>query len=239
MQAYHNDQDLKDQTVALVRWHRAQDHIAQGSYYKKEGRQIQMCAVGCTLTSLAKITHTSVQRDDHGAYEGLIGVPRILAKLQDGIFEGLPVEDAVLFPEQFLAAIRPGADLSLVWPRFAVWLLTDETHGVIRHAKSDKSRAAIQRVADLYKQAVGGATIEVETWREARRAVGAAADAAAAAYAAAYAAADAAYAAAADDARFNELPVGDKVRTLVEQSRESFVELIKDMCAVGRKEIAA
>ena len=201
MEAYHSDADLKGQTVALVRWHREQDKIVQGSYWQN-GRG---CAVGCTLASLAKITHKCVDRSDHAAYETLIGVPQLLARLQDGIFEGLPIEDAVLFPEQFLAAIRPGADLSGVWPRFAVWLLADEAHGVIRHARNNKSRAAIQRVADLYKQTVEGVVIERGTWVEARRSVAVAATyvgddattyatyaaADAAAYAAAYAAADA------------------------------------------------
>ena len=177
--AYHGDSELKDTFVALIEQHRTADQIAQGHGYWQSGRG---CAIGCSIHSLNQITGSHVPHNDHAAYETLIGVPRLLARLEDGIFESLPADRAQLWPGEFAAAIRPGADLSLVWPRFAVWLLVDSEAGVIRYAQTDKARSAIQRVADLYMRTIAGETIDRQTWKDA-------ADAAdAAAYAAAYAA---------------------------------------------------
>jgi hypothetical protein len=48
------------------------------------------------------------------AYETELGIPVMLARLEDWIFEGLPVERAKLWPKQFLTTIKSGSDLSLV-----------------------------------------------------------------------------------------------------------------------------
>ena len=198
MEAYHSNPELKAQFVALITAHEAADEIVQGTYWN-DGRG---CAVGCSIDSLNRITGTRHSHDNHAAYESLIGVPRILARLEDGIFEGLPLDVAKTWPRRFAEAIRPGADLSGVWTCFAVWLLTDAEHGVIRFAKNKRQRTAIQAVAELYSRQIAGETISKNAWQSAAYAAAAAADAAYAADAAttaayaAYAAADAADAAA-------------------------------------------
>jgi hypothetical protein len=187
MQAYHADTELKNRFVTLLEGHAAADRIVQGRYWER-GRG---CAVGCSIESMRQISgRKDLAHDDHAVYEEMIGVPRILARLEDGIFEGLPSEEAQSWPIRFASAIRPGADLSLVWSRFAVWLLVDPEAGVIRFARTVKQREAIQHVADLYQRQIGGEAIATSEWR---------AYAAAAYDAAAYAAAttDAAYDAAA------------------------------------------
>ena len=177
MLAYHNDPAIKAKYLTRVQAHRAADSLIQGTGWE-DGKG---CAVGCTLEAY-----------DHARYPIELGIPLHLAHLEDRLFELQSREDAMAWPERFLAAIRPGADLSGVWPKFAVWMLVDETHGVIRHAAgSPDAETAIRRVADLWRN--GG------TPEEFRQARAYAADAAYAAYAAdAYAAAAAAaYAAAA------------------------------------------
>jgi len=126
-----------------------------------------------------------------------LGISRILARIEDGIFEGLPNERAKEFPLQFLNAINVGADLSMVFPKFMHWLLVDSAHGIIKFAKN---KEAIQTVADLYQRKIDGENINLNEWLSVRETSAAyvayadAADAAAAAYAdAAYA--DATYAA--------------------------------------------
>ena len=181
LRAYHGDPTIKATYLARVRAHREADQLIKGIYWQ-HGKG---CAVGCTVHS-----------DNHAAYETELGVPRVLARLEDGLFERLPNGQALAWPAQFLEAIPVGADLSLVWPQFAVWLLVDPTDGVIQFAKTERVRQVIQNVADAYVQVT---TWPVEKkqrrkWR-ALREVAYAADAAAAAYAA-YAAAYAAYAAA-------------------------------------------
>jgi len=178
MRAFHGKQEVKDFYLARVRAHREADQIVRGFYW--EGGK--GCAVGCTIHS-----------GDHAAYEVELGIPRIIARLEDGIFEALPNGRSKLWPEQFLSAPPVGADLSLVWPRFAVWLLVDPKWGVFRFAKSAPSKKAIQDVADAYLQVIKGKS-EAPDWIKLRNVADAAyaADAAAAdADAAADAAADA------------------------------------------------
>jgi hypothetical protein len=176
MLAYHSDPAIKAKYIARVNAHRNADELIQSTGWK-DGKG---CAVGCTLESY-----------DHARYPIELGVPLHLAHLEDSLFELLSRQDAMAWPERFLSAIRPGSDLSGVWAKFAVWMLVDETHGVIRHASGRlDAEAAIRRVADLWRD--GGTP---EEFRQARAYAyaDAASDAAdAAAYAAYDAAADAA-----------------------------------------------
>lgn len=160
MLAYHNDQAVKDFYLARIRTHAAADELIHGTYWE-DGKG---CAVGCTVHS-----------DSHAAYETELGIPRILARLEDGIFESLSNGRSKLWPEQFLDAIKPGADLSFVWPRFAVWLLTDKWHGVLQYAKTQKAKIAIQNVSDAYQSTmVEGQKKEID-WSKLRAAADAAA----------------------------------------------------------------
>jgi hypothetical protein len=195
--AFHGDYAVKEEYLRRVCAHRAADQIVKGRYWHSG----KGCAVGCTIHS-----------NEHGAYEKELGIPETLAHLEDTIFENLTNELAVAWPERFLAAPRVGADLSLVWPRFAVWLLTDPDQGVIRFAGSRANvRKSIETVSVLWQRVIDGETVgslraefcaAAAAADVAADAVAAAADAAAAAAvaAAADAAADAAAAAVAADA---------------------------------------
>ena len=95
MLAYHNDPSIKEKYLLRVRSHAAQDEIIKGKYWENG----KGCAVGCTV-------HSS----NHSAYETELGIPAWLARVEDRLFEGMPLARAKLWPEQFLSAIRPGAD---------------------------------------------------------------------------------------------------------------------------------
>lgn len=123
MLAFHNKPSIKKFYLNRVIEHQKADEIIQGNYWKNG----KGCAVGCTI-------HDS----DHLKYETELGINVILAKLQDSIFEGLPNEKAKLWPSEFINAINVGAELSEVWPKFAIWLLVDEIHGVIKYVKDRK-----------------------------------------------------------------------------------------------------
>ena len=186
--AYHNDPAIKAEYLARVKAHAEADEIKHGFYW--EGGK--GCAVGCTIHGA-----------DHVRYETELGIPRILARLEDRIFEGLSNGNAKDFPARFLSAITPGADLSKVWPKFAVWLLVDPKHGIARFTKKDSAQyIAIHRVADLYRDLKDWDERDKAAFKKAAAAAyaAAAADAAAADAAAAYAAVAAAYAAYAADA---------------------------------------
>jgi hypothetical protein len=174
--AFHGKAAVKKKYVARVQAHQKADEIVQGFYWAGG----KGCAVGCTI-----------EGNEHARYETELGIPRIIARLEDRIFEGLTNGKAKAFPLKFLSAIKVGADLSLVWPKFAVWLLVDKTNGVIKHAKTDEQRKVITDVANLYRRVIKGETVDVNTWIAARRAADASAYAADAS-----ASADAAYASA-------------------------------------------
>jgi len=187
--AYHGKKSVKTKYVNRVKAHAKADEIIKGTYWQNG----KGCAVGCTI-----------EGSEHERYETELGIPRLLARLEDGIFEGLPNERAMKFPLQFLEAVNVGVDLSSVFPKFMFWLLGDKKDGVLKYAKTDAQKKAIKRVIALYKNKIAGKEVTQEDWRKARSAAYAAAadadayDAAAAAYAAAADAdaADAAYAAA-------------------------------------------
>ncbi len=182
LRAFHGKAAIKKKYLARVAAHRKADEIISGVYWE-EGRG---CAVGCTLHS-----------GSHAAYETELGIPTVLARLEDRLFEGLFRQSPAVakdWPERFLSAAKVGADLSMVWPKFALWLLVDKKLGVIRFAKKESTKSAIQNVGALYQRWISGDKPESSEWESVRRA---AAYTAAAADAAAYAAAAAAYASAA------------------------------------------
>jgi hypothetical protein len=148
--AFHGDPAIKEKYLSRVSAHAAADELIQGTGWE-DGKG---CAVGCTL-----------HRYEHAGFETELGIPEELAYLQDGIFEGLPNGEAKAFPAQFLSAIQPGADLSLVWSRFAVWMLTDEEQGVIRFAKDFPAvKNAILLVSNLHTQRISGNNPTAAAW---------------------------------------------------------------------------
>ena len=73
---------------------------------------------------------------------GAPGIPRQLVELRDAIFEGLPQDVRQDWPERFYTALPEGADLSGVWPPFAVWLLREVVSPV-----AGVNQTVVERVA--------------------------------------------------------------------------------------------
>ena len=220
--AFHGDPVIKQKYVRRVQAHRKADELIKGKYWENG----KGCAVGCTI-------HGS----DHAAYEYKLGIPRILARLEDSIFEFLPNGKAQQWPEQFLDSIRVGADLSLVWPKFAVWLLTDAKNGVLQFAKNERSRNAIQAVADAYTKVIESKGQGID-WQKLRAV--AAADAAVAAAYAAVAAADtaAAYAdtAAADAADAAAAYAADTSAAYAADTSAAYAAVAADAARIAQSE---
>jgi hypothetical protein len=155
--AYHNDPAIKASILAVLKKHRLADEIVKGQYWE-EGKG---CAVGCTIKS-----------GNHAEYEDQFGIPQMLAHLEDGIFEGLPNAKAKAWPEKFMIAISPGADLSFVGWKFQHWLLTDEkVNPGINHPLV---KSAIADVAKIIWQLATGETVSTSAASAARSAASAA-----------------------------------------------------------------
>jgi hypothetical protein len=203
--AFHNDPAIKAKYVARVKAHTLADEIRQGFYWQNG----KGCAVGCTI-----------EGNDHNRYETELGIPQQIARVEDGLFEALSETDAKAFPLQFLEAIPVGADLSMVVSNLMLDILAHPEKGLLQLPRlTDRTKVAIEQVAELYRRRLAGNEPTLEEWYSSRRdaadaadaadayayayaadAAYAADDAADAAYAAAYAADDAAYAA--DDAAY-------------------------------------
>lgn len=175
MQAYLNDEKLKDKTISDMELDIKAQRLVQGTYWNSKKQN--GCFVGCVIRG-----------DAHAKFELVLGIPRILARLADGIFEGLKYEDAKKFSVDFLQSIPVGADLSGVWDKFAYFLLVDPECGVIRLAKKNATKKSIQDVANMYQRKINGEKIDSNVWLDLKQS---AAAAAAYASAAAYAYADA------------------------------------------------
>jgi hypothetical protein len=118
MLSYHSDPAIKSRYLARVEGHAAADEIIKGQYWEAG----KGCAVGCT-----------VHGNSHDDFERELGIPQVLAWLEDVIFEGLPNRLAKTWPERFLSAIEPGSDLSRVAWQLLHWLLTESGFGEFDH----------------------------------------------------------------------------------------------------------
>ena len=168
MSAYNGSEELRAAFIAGLKWHREQDAIVQGSYGDTDDGRWRGCAVGCGLRTLYHMD--GVEDGDTSSHAELsrrTGIPIVLHRLQDSIFERLPNAVALDWPVRFASSVQAGADLSMVWPRFAVALLSDPDHGACRHA-SGEVLLAVQRVSVLYEDVIAGRVVTPSEWEVAR-----------------------------------------------------------------------
>ena len=155
--AFHGQQQIKDQYLARVRAHREADELVSGTGWEQNGK-VRGCAVGCTFDAY-----------DHARGPVEIGYPVDLMLLEDAIFEGLAQAndgEHLSFPEAFLDAAAPGADLSTVLPRFSLWLLVGpETPLAFDADKYPGVAAAIAGAAQLHQEWITtGTSPEAARW---------------------------------------------------------------------------
>jgi hypothetical protein len=152
MLSYHSDPAIKARYLARVEGHAAADEIIKGQYWETG----KGCAVGCTVHGAS-----------HADFERELGIPQMLAWLEDVIFEGLPNRAAKTWPERFLSSIEPGADLSPVGWQLLHWLLTGSGFGECDHPTV---AVAVAQCSDLLAALAGGRTVD-KTVAEAAAAV--------------------------------------------------------------------
>ena len=110
MKAFHGSQEMKAALLTKLRAHAQADHIVKGQYWENG----KGCAVGCTIES-----------SDHSLYESRFGIPQMLARFEDAIFEGLPNELAMTWPIRFIEAVPLGKDLLNVQWQMLVLIVQD------------------------------------------------------------------------------------------------------------------
>lgn len=147
-----------EQFLASAKSHVEQDKLIREIYWDTD--KGKGCAVGCLLDDYTKLYN--IKHDDLASYEKLFGIPRQIAELQDVIHEGLPEDETKDWLLTFASTIQPNQDLSLVWPRFAHWLLVDSEHGVINY--TDNAKDAIRAIATLYQSVIDGHVPSNNEW---------------------------------------------------------------------------
>ena len=144
LKAFKGDKALKALMLKEVEKHRKADQIIQRTYGEEIDGTWKGCAVGCSIHSLNAKLGTKYATNDHSVYETALGIPEWLARLEDGIFEGLPVSEAKKWPGEFLKAVPVGATLEPVKWQFCAFILKRNIDRVL----------ALDIADDLKKQVV-------------------------------------------------------------------------------------
>jgi hypothetical protein len=156
LRAFHGDPAIKAKYIARVRQHRLAEHLTKGIGWEPETQR--GCAIGCCLEAY-----------DHSRYPIELGLPEWLARLEDAIFEGLPVAEAQAWPEAFLGAIHPGADLELVRHKLALRridrLIALQQSNLGKHREEidaviQQTIAALMQVRRCHEAEIGGDTCD-------------------------------------------------------------------------------
>lgn len=180
LKTWHNHTAVKQRFLELAKSHQVADLFVQGQWLRtdegKQGDLYRGCKFGCLLqTATNPLQNAELE----------MGLPLWLNSVTERIFEGLPPEEAILFPVQMIQAIPVGITTKEIYQKWAYALLVDGNHGVIKYTKvSSRQYDAIVKCADIILN-------EIENKQGLADAARAAYAAARAAYAAAYAAADA------------------------------------------------
>jgi len=155
LRAFHGDPAIKAKYLARVQAHAAADRLIQGTGWE-EGKG---CAIGCTLEAY-----------DHTRYPIELGLPEWLARLEDSIFEGFPKDEAMVWPESFLEAIHPGADLEPVRHKLAMRRIDRLTelqrgnlgeHGEASDSVIHQTLSALEQVRRCHEAEAGGNVCDV------------------------------------------------------------------------------
>jgi hypothetical protein len=146
LRAYSYPGLTKSDFLIELGMHVERDRIVRGKYWHRG----KGCAVGCSLHSVSQ--RLGLKKMDYSKYrlfETYLGIPVVLARLEDQIFGGMAKEDAKKWPLRFAEAVPDGADLINVWNKFASWMLREIA--LPAAGKNERARKAIIDVAEGYE----------------------------------------------------------------------------------------
>ena len=143
MLTFNNDLELKKELIEILKHHRELDAYIQGQWLdvdsgKIEGNGFRGCFYGCTMQTAEEPILKFSEK-----YFIDLGIVSISEK----IFEGLPINQAKLFPLDLIEAIPVGLDLNIVKSKWNVVLLTDQLRFVGEGSEQEK---AIKQVISLF-----------------------------------------------------------------------------------------
>ena len=125
--------------------HQKSDRFIQGNWIKEKGEDgiFRGCFFGCYMQTDDNVLSTAAKE---------MNIPEWLVRVAEKIFEGLPKEEAILFPVKLIEAIPVNSNLEQVWKNWNYSILMDKNNGQITFVKGDKDvEKAIIKVANLFK----------------------------------------------------------------------------------------
>lgn len=146
MLAYRSNHSIKNKYLSRVR--------------QRQKHQHRLHQFGCCFSEKRCGGKLHWYGHQYVRYETKLGIPVRVVWLADAIFDGLRANGVKGWPERFLGAIEPGADLSAVWHSFAHWLLAES--GLLTVVEVNYE--AITKVAELHKRAVRGEAMGDDEW---------------------------------------------------------------------------
>lgn len=159
LRAYHSDPALKQKYVARLQRHVQAGTLVRGPTSMWNATHRRGCAISCTI-----------QTYDLDAYERELGIPAQLAAVKDVFHEQLS-HKWKSWAGDFLQAVPVGADLSRVWPRFAMYMLTDAVWGMPKLGLLPIMDADLRDAHTLLTRYVRGMPPSYEAWAELTRRV--------------------------------------------------------------------
>lgn len=82
-------------------------------------------------------------------------IPPVYARIEQILYTGLSHKDSVNFPLDFMESIPVGADISDVWRKFVVSVLSDKQHGIVKTiARNSSDYKTVKDIAKLYKEGI-------------------------------------------------------------------------------------
>ena len=137
-------EEIRQDWLERAKMHREADRFIQGAWLNGlVGDYKSGCFFGCMTQKEDGVLDTAAKEMD---------VPLWLVHVAERIFEGLPKDEAVEFPVQFLEAINPNRDLTEFYNQFFFQLLMDKERGQIMFLDKDSEESkAIEQVAELFR----------------------------------------------------------------------------------------
>lgn len=140
----------KTQFINELKKHQLADAFIKGTYLGDGLQDMKGCAVGCSLKSINRIKNINEKVDIHKRYETELGIPEWLARLEDTIFEGLPLEESKQWPVEFSMSIKVGVDLDQIKNKI-LYFIVNSTLSHFDHDKFPQVFQAVTAVCKLLK----------------------------------------------------------------------------------------
>lgn len=173
--SFRGDAALKAIHVAQAERHAAADMLVAGTFGDADDSQFRGCSVGCFAHEIEPTTDANW----HEVVAEARGLPAWLIRLQDSMFEGLPLTDRASFHVDLAKRIPVGADLEPVqhWIAIAridrqvnaLTALLEAKHAYGVHEAIEGVIAALGVGRRAHEAAAGGNTCELSAAESAAR----------------------------------------------------------------------